>query len=384
MMASFMQSPLGIDRLNLYEVSMGRALKVKTLSPEKEAEEAGLNYVSLNEPGFSRKRRGKTFYFIDTKGSPIRDKSVCQRIKSLVIPPAWEQVWISPDPKGHIQATGRDAKGRKQYRYHARWRTQRDGSKFDKMVAFAKALPTIRRQVQKGLGAGELSKQQIVCTVIHLLETTLVRIGNESYAKSNKSYGLTTIRAKHVEIKSSSVRFAFKGKSGVMHDVKLSDRKIARIISRCHSLPGQLLFQYRDDGGETRPVGSTDVNQLLQEICGHPFSAKDFRTWCASVMAVKVLRDFEAPQSQTHGKKTVKAAISEVAKALRNTVTVCKKCYVHPQIIDFYLAGDLHRKLRAAERKRIAAYQKLGLDSDEAYVLALLDHGSFSSAKQAA
>lgn len=363
---------------------MKRKINLLKLSAEEEADQAGLNYLPLGSPGYTRKCFGKNFRYFDAKGQAVTDKEMTKRFRGLVIPPAWQDVWISPDPKSHIQATGRDARGRKQYRYHTLWRACRDESKFCKMIEFAKALPGIRLHIRKGLNAEELSRQQILCAVLHLLETTLIRIGNEAYAKHNKSYGLTTIRDHHVEIKASSVIFEFKGKSGVMHKVKLDDRRMARIISRCHSLPGQLLFQYLDGDGQPRPIDSSDVNAFLREISGLPFSAKDFRTWCASVMALRVLRDFEAPQSKTHGQKTVKAAIVEVAKALRNTVAVCKKCYVHPFIIEKYLAGELHRKPRASERRRIESYQSLGLDADEATVLALLESNLQGKSKKAA
>lgn len=352
---------------------MKRRIASLEITPEEEADQAGLNYLTTDGPGFSRKRRGKSFSYFDGNGRLVTDKLLKKRFQALVIPPAWTDVWISPDPKSHIQATGRDARGRKQYRYHSHWRVCRDESKFTRMLEFAKALPGIRLHIKKGLNAEALSKEQILCSVLHLLETTLIRIGNEAYAKHNKSYGLTTIRDHHVEIKESSVLFEFKGKSGVPHRVKLNDRKMARIIARCHSLPGHLLFQYLGDDGQPRPIGSSDVNALLREITGSPFTAKDFRTWCATVMALRVLKDFEVPASKTAGQKAVKAAIAEVAKALRNTVAVCKKCYVHPFIIENYLAGELHRKQRAPERRRVEAYRDLGLNDDEAAVLALLE-----------
>lgn len=350
-----------------------RGSNVLKLSPEEEADLAGLNYTLTTEPGFVRKRVGKNFRYLDPKGKTVTCPKTKQRFKSLVIPPAWENVWISADPKSHIQVTGRDERGRKQYRYHNLWRAQRDGSKFDKMLIFGKTLPTIRTTIQSNLKAKALSKPQVVATVVHLLETTLIRIGNESYAKQNKSYGLTTIRDKHVEIDHATVKFEFKGKSGVQHKVTLKDPRIARIVSRCQDLPGQMLFQYIDEDGHPRPVGSSDINQFLGEVTGNSFTAKDFRTWCASVLAAKVLREFEPPTSMTKGNKNVKAAITEVAKALRNTVSVCKKCYVHPRIIEAYLDGMLDSGCAKKYKRTMKSYIAAGMQEDEAFLLALLE-----------
>lgn len=358
---------------------MGRSNQAKNvlkLTPEQEADMAGLSYLHSDVPGYIRKRHGKHFRYFDATGKAVTDKKIIQRFKSLVIPPAWENVWISPDPKSHIQVTGRDERGRKQYRYHSLWRTQRDVSKFDKMLVFGQSLPTVRQKIQTDLKAKALSKQQIVATVVHLLETTLIRIGNESYAKQNKSYGLTTIRDRHVAIDHATLHFEFKGKSGVPHNVTLKDPRIARIVSRCHDLPGQILFQYLDESGYPRPVGSSDINQFLSEVTGSPFTAKDFRTWCASVLAAKVLREFEPPTSMTKGNKNVKAAITEVAAALRNTVSVCKKCYVHPRIIEAYLEGTLDSRSAKKYQRMMKTHMAAGLGEDEAFMLALLKGGT--------
>ncbi|MBC7659829.1 MAG: DNA topoisomerase IB [Chitinophagaceae bacterium] len=353
--------------------TLKRIPKVLKLTPEQEADIAGLSYLHSDAPGFVRKRVGKHFRYFDAKGKLVSDPKLKARFKALVIPPAWENVWISPDPRNHIQVTGRDERGRKQYRYHSLWRTQRDGTKFDKMLIFGKVLPKIRQEIKTNLNAKSLSKRQIVATVVHLLETTLIRVGNESYAKQNKSYGLTTIRDKHVEIDHGTLRFQFKGKSGVAHDVKVKDRRIAKIVERCHDLPGQLLFKYLDEAGELRPVGSTDINEFLRHVTGNPFTAKDFRTWCASVLAAKVLREFEPPTSMTRGNKNVKAAITEVAAALRNTVSVCKKCYVHPKVIEAYLDGMLDEKSARKYQRVMKSYIATGLGKDEAFLLALIE-----------
>lgn len=343
------------------------------LSPEEEASLAGLSYLSPDVPGYIRKKAGKNFRYYDAKGKLVTSPQIKARIKALVIPPAWEHVWISPDPNSHIQVTGYDAKGRKQYRYHPDWRRQRDDSKFDKLQVFGQMLPKIRGGIQENLRAKSLSKPQVLATIVHLLETTLIRIGNEAYAKQNKSYGLTTIRDKHVEVEKSTIYFEFKGKSGVMHEVTLKDPRIARIISRCQDLPGQLLFQYLDDEKVPRPIYSTDVNQFLGELTGSAFTAKDFRTWCASVMAAKVLREFDPPATQTYGKRAVKEAITQVAKALRNTVSVCRKCYVHPKIIEAYLDGLLHKECAKKYKRVMKNHIARGLDEDEAFLLALLE-----------
>ncbi len=353
---------------------MGKHTKdLVKLTPEQEAKIAGLVYLTPDVPGFIRKKSGKSFRYYTAKGKAVTDPKVKARFKALVIPPAWENVWISPNPRSHIQVTGVDQKGRKQYRYHSEWRSQRDGSKFVKLAHFGKLLPTIREGIQSNLKSKALSKDQVVATVVHLLENTLIRIGNESYVKQNKSYGLTTIRDQHVEVDRSTIYFEFKGKSGVQHKVSLRDPRIAKIVAKCQDLPGQLLFQYLDEEGSPRPVYSSDVNQFLGQITGSAFTAKDFRTWCASVLAAKVLREFEPPTSQTGGKRNVKAAITEVAKALRNTVSVCRKCYVHPKIIEAYLDGLLHADCAKKYQRLMKSHIATGLGEDEAFLLALLE-----------
>ena len=356
---------------------------LKKLSPEDEASMAGLRYLQPSGAGYTRRKMGKSFCYVDAKGRLVRCPKLKKRFHSLVIPPAWKNVWISPDARSHIQATGFDEKGRKQYRYHPEWRAQRDGSKFHRILQFADVLPGLRQEIQENLGAPALSKPQIVATIVHLLETTLIRIGNEAYARQNKSYGLTTIRTQHVEISKTRIKFTFKGKSGVPHNVELRDARVARIIARCHDLPGQILFQYLDENGQPHPIGSADVNAFLRESTGGAFTAKDFRTWTASVMAAKVLKDYAPPTSMTSCRRNIKAAISEVARALRNTVSICRKCYVHPQVIEAYMEGLLDSSCAHQYKLMTRNYMKKGFREDEAFFLALL-HGCSKRKVQAA
>jgi DNA topoisomerase-1 len=356
---------------------------LKKLSPEDEANLAGLRYLQPCGGGYTRRKMGKNFCYVDAKGRLVTCRKQKQRFRSLAIPPAWRNVWISHDPRSHIQATGFDEKGRKQYRYHPEWRAQRDGSKFHRILQFANVLPTLRQRIQDDLRAPALSKPQIVATIVHLLETTLIRIGNESYARQNKSYGLTTIRTQHVEITKSKIRFTFKGKSGVPHNVELRDSRVARIIARCHDLPGQILFQYLDEAGQPHPIGSSEINAFLKEATGGAFTAKDFRTWTASVMAAKVLKDYDPPSSMTSCRRNIKAAISEVAQALRNTVSICRKCYVHPQVIEAYMDGILDRSCAHRYQTLARNYLKKGFNEDEAFFLALLQGCSKRKAQAA-
>ncbi|WP_176736394.1 DNA topoisomerase IB [Oligoflexus tunisiensis] len=356
---------------------------LKKLSPEDEANLAGLRYLPPSVAGYTRRKMGKNFCYVDMKGRLVKCPKLKKRFQALMIPPAWKDVWISPDARSHIQATGFDEKGRKQYRYHPGWRAQRDGSKFHRILQFADMLPGLRRKIQENLRAPALSKPQIVATIVQLLETTLIRIGNESYAQQNKSYGLTTIRTQHVEISNSRVTFTFKGKSGVPHNVELRDARMARIIARCHDLPGQILFQYLDEKGQPHPIGSADVNAFLRETTGGAFTAKDFRTWTASVMAARVLRDYDPPTSLTSSRRNIKAAISEVARALRNTVSICRKCYVHPQVITAYMDGQLDRSCADRYERLASSFVKKGFRDDEAFFLALLQSCSKRKAQAA-
>jgi DNA topoisomerase-1 len=309
--------------------------------PVQSARAAGLRYVSDLSPGIRRKRAGKAFSYLAPDGSAVRDKEIVRRIKQLVIPPAWTDVWICPDPRGHIQATGRDARGRKQYRYHPRWREVRDAVKYDRMLAFAEALPKIRERTDRDLLRPGMPREKVIALIVRLLEETRIRVGNEEYRKENGSFGLTTLRDRHVEVIGSQVRFSFKGKSGKVQKVRLQDRRLARIIKRLEELPGQELFTYVDDAGEAHAVESDNVNEYLREISGDDFSAKDFRTWAGTILAARFFRE-AGVEAETQGtKKELVRAIARVAGELGNTPAVCKKCYIHPAVIAAYLAGGL-------------------------------------------
>jgi DNA topoisomerase-1 len=305
------------------------------------AREAGLVYTSDEEPGIRRARKGRGFEYVGPDGKKINDAATLDRIRSLVIPPAWKHVWITTRPRGHLQATGRDARGRKQHRYHERWRLMRDADKFDRVVDFGRVLPRIRARVARDLRRQELPKEKIVATVVRLLETTYARVGNEEYARRNGSYGLTTLRDRHVKVDGSAVRFVFKGKGGAEVTLDVSDRRVARVIQRCEELPGQILFQYVDAGGERRPVTSDDVNGYLREASGGDFTAKDFRTWWATVLAACALRENARFESDAEAKRNVVAAIDQVARKLGHTRAVCRRSYVHPAVIDAYMGGTL-------------------------------------------
>ena len=309
--------------------------------PVESAKEAGLRYVSDATPGIVRKRHGKSFRYVGPDGKPVRDAETLARIKSLVIPPAWNDVWICSSPKGHLQASGRDARGRKQSRYHPRWREVRDETKYERMLLFGAALPIIREHVEQDLARPGLPRLKVLATIVRLMETTLIRVGNAEYARENHSYGLTTMRNRHARVSGSKVTFDFKGKSGVRHTIDVNDRRLARIVKRCHDLPGYELFQYLDDDGQVRAVDSADVNEYLHEISGQDFTAKDFRTWAGTVLACSLLQEFEQFQSQTEAKRNVVQAIKSVAARLGNTPSVCRKCYVHPAVLDSYFAGSL-------------------------------------------
>ena len=305
---------------------------------KEEAQVAGLRYTSDDQPGIRRLRRGKSFAYLAADGSKVRDEKALGRIKSLAIPPAWQDVWIAPSANGHLQATGRDARGRKQYRYHPDWREQRDLSKFDHMLAFAKQLPKIRRQVAADLRRKEMGWDKIVATVVKLLETTVIRVGNDEYARENHSYGLTTMRNRHVEIKRADITFSFRGKSGKEHEITLHDPRLAKIIRKCQEMPGQVLFSYRD-GEETKHVTSSDVNLYLRQVTQSDFTAKDFRTWVGTVLAATAFQELEAVTSEREAKKNIGMVIESVAGILGNTPVICRKCYVHPDVINAYLEG---------------------------------------------
>jgi DNA topoisomerase-1 len=306
--------------------------KKRPASPDEAAKSAGLRYVSDASPGIRRKRSGRGFTYVDAEGKTLRDRAVLKRIKALVIPPAWTDVWICAIANGHIQASARDAKRRKQYRYHARWREVRDDDKFERMVAFGEALPKLRKRLEEDLAQPGLPRTKLLATVVRLLELTLIRVGNEEYVRANESYGLTTLRDRHVEVKGWKLRFRFKGKSGKQHEVEVTDRRLAAVITRCKTLPGQELFQYLDDDGNAQSVGSADVNEYLREVMGEEFTAKDFRTWAGSILAAETLRA---------GEVGLVEAIKIVAKRLGNTAATCRKHYIHPFVIEAFEAGTL-------------------------------------------
>jgi DNA topoisomerase-1 len=310
-----------------------KQFQASKIDPEKSAQAAGLVYTHLDRPGITRKRAGKSFSYFDPKGKRIRDAEVLARIHSLVIPPAYRDVWINPSPRGHIQATGKDARGRLQYRYHPKWREVRDQSKYERLIAFGRTLPKLRRRIRRDLNQPGLTRERVLATVVKLLETTLIRVGNEEYAKSNKSFGLTTIRNKHVEVNGSKIHFEFRGKSGVEHAIDIQDKRLAKVVRQCQELPEQELFEYVQEDGHRHHVTSSDVNDYLHEVTGQDFTAKDFRTWAGTVLAAMALQEFEAFDSETQAKKNVVAAIESVAKKLGNTRAVCRKCYVHPVVL---------------------------------------------------
>jgi DNA topoisomerase I len=331
------------------------------------AHEAGLVYSTDDEPGIHRRRKGKRFEYIGPDGRPIRDREVLNRIRSLAIPPAWDSVWISTRPRGHLQATGRDARGRKQHRYHQRWREERDANKFERMAGFGAALPRIRRRVAKDLRRPGLPMEKVVATIVRLLETTYIRIGNEEYARQNNSFGLTTLRSRHVDVKGSTVRFLFKGKSGSEVALGVTDRRVASVVKRCEELPGQNLFQYLDADSQRRTVGSDDVNAYLREATGADYTAKDFRTWAGTVLAACALRDVADFDSDAEARKKVVEAIDGVARKLGHTRAVCRRSYIHPAVIDTFLQGRLQSALSLAMASRPSR-----LNADESAVLSLL------------
>jgi DNA topoisomerase-1 len=309
--------------------------------PADAAEDAGLRYVSDTRPGYTRKRNGESFQYFDTEGKLIQDESRLLRIGRLAIPPAYHDVWICPLPNGHIQATGRDDRGRKQYRYHERWRAIRDENKYDRILTFAAALPKIRCRIQADLKLPGLKREKVLAAVVQLLERTFIRVGNEEYARQNKSFGLTTMKNRHVKVHGKKLRFRFRGKGGKEHEVDFMDRRIAKIVRELQDLPGQDLFQYFDEEGKLCDVTSQDVNDYLRKITGEDFTAKDFRTWAGTVLTAMALNAQAKFATKKEAKSNLKSAIAAAAKLLRNTPTICRKCYVHPAIVESYLNGDL-------------------------------------------
>jgi len=377
---------------------VAQALKIAAVpdsaaDPVASARAAGLRHVDDTRPGIRRRSTGKKlrqgkrfvpqFVYQHPDGRRIDDDATEQRIRKLAIPPAWTDVWICTDPNGHLQATGRDARGRKQYRYHPRWRDERDGTKYSRMIAFGQSLPQLRRRIATDLRLPGLPRRKVLATVVRLLETTFMRVGNEEYARTNKSFGLTTLKDRHVDFGPSEVRFHFRGKSGVVHDVAVHDRAVARIVRRCRDLPGQELFQYLDADGQPATIDSDDVNGYIREATGHDFTAKDFRTWAGTVLAALALQEVDAAaemlpprgrrsQPRKPTARDVTHAIERVAERLGNTPAVCRKCYVHPDVIAAYMDGTLAASLKRRVDAQVSGRRLGTLRGDEAAVLALL------------
>jgi DNA topoisomerase-1 len=332
---------------------------------DAEARDAGLRYVNSNGPGIRRRRRGKGFSYVGVDGRRLEDPRTFARIKSLAIPPAWTDVWISPIANGHLQATGRDSRGRKQYRYHDRWRKVRDESKYERTLSFARALPRLRRRVKRDLARPGLPQEKVLAAVVSLLEKTLIRVGNGQYARENNSFGLTTLKDRHARIVGERLEFTFVGKSGKKQRVDIRDARLARIVKRCRDIPGYDLFQYIDDNGDRRVISSGDVNDYLRATMDEGFTAKDFRTWTGTVLATHALASLGSFGSETEAKRNITQCIEEVAGQLGNTQAICRKCYVHPAILDAYLAGDLEAPL---------PYERIsGLSAREAAVVGFLE-----------
>ncbi|TIW19797.1 MAG: DNA topoisomerase IB [Mesorhizobium sp.] len=340
---------------------------------QSSADRASLSYVSDTDPGIRRLKKGKGFSYVDPDGSAV-SAATLERIKAIVIPPAWTDVWISPDPDGHIQATGRDQRGRKQYRYHSQWTEERDGVKYSSLVTFAEALPALRRQIDVDLRRHGLPLERVVAAVVWLLDNTMIRIGNAAYARDNKSFGLTTLRDRHVEITGSSLRFAFKGKSGKEWKLKLVDRRIAKIVRGAQDLPGQKLFQYLDETGDRRSLRSEDVNRYIREASDPEFSSKHFRTWGGTIHAASLFAQTELPESAAPQRRMMNSIVDKVAERLGNTRAVCRKCYIHPRVFEAWSQGKLLDEMaQANKRKRLVP----GLDEEETLVLRWLKaHGA--------
>jgi len=342
------------------------------LPPTESAKIAGLRYVNDERtPGIRRIGSTHRVRYVAPNGRTVSDPAELARIKSLVIPPAWKDVWICPDPRGHVQATGRDARGRKQYRYHPRWREVRDEVKYGRLIAFAEALPRIRQRTAADLRKSGLPREKVLAAAVQLFEKTLIRVGNEEYARDNGSIGLTTMRDSHAKIKGGTVRFEFRGKSGVRHAVDLDDARLAKIVKACRDLPGYELFQYIDDNGERQTIDSADVNEYLREISGQDFTAKDFRTWAGTVLAAKALADVAKFSSNAEAKRNVVKAIESVASRLGNTKAVCRKCYIHPAILDSYMDGATIQTLKA--RASRLAKSRSALSSEETAVVGIIE-----------
>jgi DNA topoisomerase-1 len=338
--------------------------------PHESARAASLRYVNDQQPGIRRKRAGTGWSYAGSDGRPIRDRETLRRIRALAIPPAWTDVWICAHPMGHLQATGRDARGRKQYRYHTRWHAVRDETKYGRMLLFGSTLPRIRSRVHDDLALPGLPRNKLLATIVALLERTLIRVGNDEYARTNRSFGLTTLQNRHVEIEGAKMAFNFRGKGGKAHTIKLSDRRLARLVKRCRELPGQDLFQYVDESGEPQPISSADVNEYLQEISGQDFTAKDFRTWAGTLLAASELTTTELADTIAETKSIIARAVEHVAHQLGNTPTICRKCYIHPAVLEAYQERALfdrwHQSLEGAEEQE-------GLGREERALLIFLE-----------
>jgi DNA topoisomerase I len=342
------------------------------VDPVESARAAGLRYVTDDDPGIRRRKHGQGFTYLDAEGRTVKDPRQLARIRQLAIPPAWTDVWICARPNGHLQATGRDARGRKQYRYHPEWRQVRDETKFGRMAVFGEALPKIRERIERDLSLRGLPREKVLATVVKLLETTLIRIGNKEYARQNNSFGLTTLRDQHVDVSGSKLRFEFRGKSGKEHSVEVQDRRLARIVKQCRDLPGQKLFQYLDDEGVRQSVSSEDVNAYLRETTGEDFTAKDFRTWGGTVLALSALLEAGPCETEKEAGQAVVEAIKRVAGELGNRPAICRKYYVHPAVIQTFLDGSLAPALADEGEDDTGT----GLRRFESQVLALLSRPS--------
>lgn len=358
-------------------------LDVVTASSVHSARMSGLRYVTDRIQGITRRKKGKNFCFYSLRRQVIRNPIELRRIKALAVPPAWTDVWISPFSDSHLQATGRDARGRKQFRYHSTWREVRDQNKYDRLTLFGRVLPKLRRHVARDLALPGLPRPKVIAVIVKLLETTFIRIGNDEYARENQSFGLTTMRNKHVKVSGPKIRFQFRGKSGIARDMYFSDRKLAQIVRRCQELPGQDLFQYLDEDGQPHAVNSSDVNDYLRRVTAIDLTAKDFRTWAGTILAARALAELKCLGSKTEAKRNLVKAIESVAKKLGNTRAVCRKCYIHPAVVNSYLDGTLVASLNQSIRAQ-RADSLSGLTPEETAVMAILGQALKSSSNKKA
>ncbi|PRY11939.1 DNA topoisomerase-1 [Pontibacter ummariensis] len=358
-----------------------KELHERYADPSKSAAWAGLRYTSDDKPGYSRKGAGRGFYYVDEHGERLTNEKVLERLKALVIPPAWTDVWISKSPKGHLQATGRDTKGRKQYIYHPDWQKARNLTKFGRMIEFGKALPQLREQIEEDIRSRKLDRRKVTALVLSLMDNALIRVGNRHYAKANKSYGLTTLRDKHVKIEGSKIKFTFKGKKGVEQEIDMKDRRLAQLVKKCKDIPGYDLFQYYDEEGERQTLESGDVNEYLREVTEHDFTAKDFRTWGGTVRMVECLEDVLEEEPDLDKEKSIKRAVKDVARGLGNTPSVCSKYYIHPEVVNLFREDRLLRYLKKHDADTAASDH---LSPTEELVLKMLQRVAREKKKSAA